>query len=182
MLAPVGTNVNVIRSQHASGATYASTSSTMFSGGAVTRFSRLATMFLQARSCCSASASFLVACLASAARCSLLAGSATPGLHAAAARTTSASSAPSRARTGTRRTMQPGYRRVPAGPQRAGDTIRPMRPLADTDVVIVEAARSPLGRRNGGLATVHPADLLATVLSATIERSGIDPTAVGQAV
>src|SRR5262245_17040299 len=57
-----------------------------------------------------------------------------------------------------------------------------MRPLADTDVVIVEAARSPLGRRNGGLATVHPADLLATVMKATIERSGIDPTAVGQAV
>ena len=57
-----------------------------------------------------------------------------------------------------------------------------MRPLADTDVVIVEAARSPLGRRNGGLATVHPADLLATVMKATIDRSGIDPTAVGQAV
>jgi acetyl-CoA C-acetyltransferase len=57
-----------------------------------------------------------------------------------------------------------------------------MRPLADTDVVILEAARSPLGRRNGGLATVHPADLLAAVLRATIERTGIDPSAVGQAV
>jgi acetyl-CoA C-acetyltransferase len=55
-----------------------------------------------------------------------------------------------------------------------------MRPLADTDVVIVEAARSPLGRRNGGLATVHPADLLATVLGAVVERSTIDPDAVGQ--
>ncbi len=54
-----------------------------------------------------------------------------------------------------------------------------MRPLADTDVVIVEAARSPLGRRNGGLATVHPADLLATVLGAVVERAGIDP-AVGR--
>jgi acetyl-CoA C-acetyltransferase len=57
-----------------------------------------------------------------------------------------------------------------------------MRPLADTDVVIVEAARSPLGRRNGGLATVHPADLLATVVQAVVERSGVDPAAVGQAV
>ena len=57
-----------------------------------------------------------------------------------------------------------------------------MRPLADTDVVIVEAARSPLGRRNGGLATVHPADLLATVLAAVVERSGVDPEAVGQVV
>jgi len=57
-----------------------------------------------------------------------------------------------------------------------------MRHLADTDVVIVEAARSPLGRRNGGLANVHPADLLGEVLRATVERSGIDPTAIGQAV
>lgn len=57
-----------------------------------------------------------------------------------------------------------------------------MRPLADTDVVIVEAARSPLGRRNGGLASAHPADLLATVLGAVVERSGVDPHAVGQVV
>jgi acetyl-CoA C-acetyltransferase len=57
-----------------------------------------------------------------------------------------------------------------------------MAPLVDTDVVIVEAVRSPLGRRNGGLATVHPADLLATVQRAAVERSGIDPAAVGQVV
>jgi acetyl-CoA C-acetyltransferase len=57
-----------------------------------------------------------------------------------------------------------------------------MRPLADTDVVIVEAARSPMGRRNGGLATVHPADLLAEILGAVVVRSGIDPEAVGQVV
>jgi acetyl-CoA C-acetyltransferase len=50
------------------------------------------------------------------------------------------------------------------------------------DVVIVEAARTPLGRRNGGLATVHPADLLAAAQRAVIERSGIDPGAVGQVV
>ena len=37
-----------------------------------------------------------------------------------------------------------------------------MGTIADNDVVIVEAARSPLGRRNGGLATVHPVDLLGT--------------------
>jgi acetyl-CoA C-acetyltransferase len=57
-----------------------------------------------------------------------------------------------------------------------------MRPLADTDVVIVEAARSPLGRRNGGLATMHPADLLATVMGAVVERSNVDPASVGQVV
>jgi len=55
-------------------------------------------------------------------------------------------------------------------------------PLADNDVVIVEAVRSPLGRRNGSLASVHPADLLAAVQTAAIERSGIDPRSVGQVV
>jgi acetyl-CoA C-acetyltransferase len=54
--------------------------------------------------------------------------------------------------------------------------------LQDTDVVIVEAVRSPLGRRNGGLSTVHPADLLGSVQVAAVERSGIDPTEVGQLV
>jgi acetyl-CoA C-acetyltransferase len=54
--------------------------------------------------------------------------------------------------------------------------------LADNDVVIVEAVRSPLGRRNGGLATVHAADLLGAVQKAAIERSGIDPLDVGQVV
>jgi acetyl-CoA C-acetyltransferase len=54
--------------------------------------------------------------------------------------------------------------------------------LADNDVVIVEAVRTPLGRRNGGLATVHPADLLGTVQVAAVERAGIDPRDVGQIV
>jgi acetyl-CoA C-acetyltransferase len=57
-----------------------------------------------------------------------------------------------------------------------------MRPLSDTDVVIVEAARSPMGRRNGGLASVHPADLLAEILGAVVVRSDIDPEVVGQVV
>ena len=57
-----------------------------------------------------------------------------------------------------------------------------MAPIADTDVVIVEAVRSPLGRRNGGLSTVHPADLLGGVQTGVIERSGIDPREVGQLV
>ncbi|HEX6166501.1 MAG TPA: steroid 3-ketoacyl-CoA thiolase [Acidimicrobiales bacterium] len=49
-----------------------------------------------------------------------------------------------------------------------------------TEVVIVEAVRSPVGRRNGGLSTVHPAELLATVVSELVTRSGIDPAEVGQ--
>jgi acetyl-CoA C-acetyltransferase len=51
-----------------------------------------------------------------------------------------------------------------------------------SDVVIVEAVRTPVGRRGGGLSSVHPADLLATVQKAAIERSGIDPALVGQVV
>ncbi len=51
-----------------------------------------------------------------------------------------------------------------------------------TEVVIVEAVRSAIGRRNGGLSTVHPADLLATVLGELVTRSGIDPAEVGQVV
>jgi acetyl-CoA C-acetyltransferase len=51
-----------------------------------------------------------------------------------------------------------------------------------SDVVIVEAVRTPIGRRGGGLSTMHSADLLATALRALVERSGIDPAAVGQVV
>jgi acetyl-CoA C-acetyltransferase len=54
--------------------------------------------------------------------------------------------------------------------------------VADNDVVIVEAARAPLGRRNGGLATVHPVDLLGTVQQAVVDRAGIDPAQVGQVI
>ncbi len=50
------------------------------------------------------------------------------------------------------------------------------------DVVIVEAVRTPVGRRNGALSSVHPADLLGTALTALVERSGIDPAAVEQVV
>ena len=57
-----------------------------------------------------------------------------------------------------------------------------MTPIADTNVVVVEAARSPLGRRNGVLSTMHPADLLAEVQRAVVDRSGIDPAEVGQVV
>ncbi|QXC61452.1 steroid 3-ketoacyl-CoA thiolase [Aquihabitans sp. G128] len=51
-----------------------------------------------------------------------------------------------------------------------------------TEVVIVEAVRTPVGKRNGGLSTLHPAEALAHVQRAAIERSGIDPAAVDQVV
>ena len=50
------------------------------------------------------------------------------------------------------------------------------------EVVIVEAVRSPIGRRNGGLSTLHAVDLLSTVQEELIRRSGIDPSEVGQVV
>jgi acetyl-CoA acyltransferase len=43
------------------------------------------------------------------------------------------------------------------------------------DAVIVQAVRSPVGKRNGGLSGVHPVDLSAHVLTALAERSGVDP-------
>ncbi len=46
------------------------------------------------------------------------------------------------------------------------------------DVVIVDAVRSPVGRHNGALSSVRPDDLLAEVLRALVERSGIDPASV----
>ena len=51
-----------------------------------------------------------------------------------------------------------------------------------SEVVIVEAVRTPIGRRNGGLSTVHPAELLASTLTELITRTGIDPAEVDQVV
>lgn len=51
-----------------------------------------------------------------------------------------------------------------------------------SNVVIVDAVRSPIGRRGGGLSTMHPAEVLSNVQKALIERSGIDPAEVGQVV
>jgi acetyl-CoA acyltransferase len=48
--------------------------------------------------------------------------------------------------------------------------------------VIVEATRSPIGKRNGGLSGVHPADLSAQVLNALVQRAGIDPEIVDDVI
>lgn len=50
------------------------------------------------------------------------------------------------------------------------------------EAYIVEAVRTPVGRRRGGLAAVHPADLGAHVLKALVARAGIDPAAVEDVV
>lgn len=51
-----------------------------------------------------------------------------------------------------------------------------------TEIVIVDAVRSPVGRRNGELAGVHPTDLLSDVQRGLIERTGVDPGSIGQIV
>src|SRR5213595_391461 len=46
------------------------------------------------------------------------------------------------------------------------------------EAYIVDAVRTPVGKRGGGLSQVHPADLGAHVLKALLERTGVDPLAV----
>jgi acetyl-CoA acyltransferase len=50
------------------------------------------------------------------------------------------------------------------------------------DAVIVEAVRTPVGKRNGGLSGVHPVSLSSHVLRALAERSGIDPALVDDVI
>jgi acetyl-CoA acyltransferase len=48
--------------------------------------------------------------------------------------------------------------------------------------VIVGTVRTPVGRRNGGLAGVHAVDLGAVVLRALVERAGVDPVLVDDVI
>jgi acetyl-CoA acyltransferase len=50
------------------------------------------------------------------------------------------------------------------------------------DAVIVEAVRTPVGKRNGALSGVHPVDLSAQLLRALAERAGIDPAKVDDVI
>jgi len=50
------------------------------------------------------------------------------------------------------------------------------------EAVIVAAVRSAVGKRNGGLAGVHPAELSAQVLNGLTERAGIDPGIVDDVI
>jgi acetyl-CoA C-acetyltransferase len=51
-----------------------------------------------------------------------------------------------------------------------------------TEAFLVDAVRTPAGRRGGGLAGAHPADLGAHVIRALLARSGLDPLAVDDVV
>jgi acetyl-CoA C-acetyltransferase len=50
------------------------------------------------------------------------------------------------------------------------------------EAFIVDAVRSPIGRRDGQLSAVHPADLGAHVLRALVERTGVDPERVDDVI
>src|SRR5664280_1803379 len=50
------------------------------------------------------------------------------------------------------------------------------------DAVIVDAVRTPTGKRNGALKDWHPVDLSAHVLTALVERTGIDPALVDDVI
>jgi acetyl-CoA C-acetyltransferase len=50
------------------------------------------------------------------------------------------------------------------------------------EAYIVDAVRTPVGRRGGGLAAAHPADLGGHVIAALLARTGLDPVAVDDVV
>ena len=54
--------------------------------------------------------------------------------------------------------------------------------MSGRSVVVVDAVRTPVGKRNGGLSSLHPAALLGRVQSELVARTGIDPADVGQVV
>src|SRR5712691_984100 len=51
-----------------------------------------------------------------------------------------------------------------------------------TDVVVLSATRTAIGRYGGGLAGVPPCDLAATVVREAVSRAGVEPGEVGHAV
>lgn len=50
------------------------------------------------------------------------------------------------------------------------------------EAFIIEAVRTPVGKRGGGLSRVHPADLGAHVIKVLLDRTGIDPAAVDDVI
>jgi len=50
------------------------------------------------------------------------------------------------------------------------------------NAVIIDAVRTPLGKRNGKLSGWHPADLAGEVLNALVERNGLDPALVDDVI
>ncbi|NLE80852.1 MAG: acetyl-CoA C-acetyltransferase [Rhodococcus sp.] len=51
-----------------------------------------------------------------------------------------------------------------------------------TEAYIVDAIRTPIGKKKGGLSEAHPADLGAHVIKAIVERTGVDPSSVDDVI
>ena len=54
--------------------------------------------------------------------------------------------------------------------------------MSATNAVIVEAVRTPIGKRNGWLSPLHPADLLGAIQVEVVKRAGVDPSEVEQVI
>ncbi len=54
--------------------------------------------------------------------------------------------------------------------------------MSDTDVVVVSAVRTPIGKRGGALAALHPVDLSAIVLNEVVNRAGVSPEEVDDVI
>ena len=54
--------------------------------------------------------------------------------------------------------------------------------MSTPQAYIVDAIRTPVGKRNGSLAKTHPADMGAHVIRALVERTGLDPAVVDDVV
>src|ERR1700722_16706244 len=73
-----------------------------------------------------------------------------------------------------------GSRRLLAGGRYQNLTRNRSRDMRET--VIVEAVRTPVGKRNGGLSGMHAADLSAIVLNEVLERAGVGPEIVDDVI
>src|SRR4051812_50070308 len=62
------------------------------------------------------------------------------------------------------------------------DATRPHERIPVGTPVIVEAVRTPIGKRNGWLSTLHAAEILGAAQVAVLERAGIDPLLVEQVI
>jgi acetyl-CoA acyltransferase len=60
----------------------------------------------------------------------------------------------------------------------AGD----LSPIRAREAVIVDCVRTPIAKRRGALAGWHPTDLLAFVLQALVDRTGVDPERVDDVI
>jgi acetyl-CoA acyltransferase len=82
------------------------------------------------------------------------------------------------------RTARSGERPTESATESDGGAVLSHREKEQTmrETVIVEAVRTAVGRRNGGLSGEHAADLSAVVLNALVDRAGIDPGIVDDVV